>query len=115
MHELGVVFHIIKSVKNIAVENDLSDIASVTVEVGEVSTVIPSYLNDCWKWATDKEDALLKDTELLIETVPGITFCEECEKTYGTVEHGKICPYCKSDRTYLIQGNEFNIKEIEAC
>lgn len=115
MHELGVVFHIIKSVKNIAVENDLSDIASVTVEVGEVSTVIPSYLSDCWKWATDKEEALLKDTELLIETVPGITFCEECEKTYKTVEHGKICPYCKSERTYLIQGNEFNIKEIEAC
>lgn len=115
MHELGVVFHIIKSVKNIAAENDLSDIASVTVEVGEVSTVIPSYLSDCWKWATDKEEALLKDTELLIETVPGITFCEECEKTYETVEYGKICPYCKSERTYLIQGNEFNIKEIEAC
>ena len=110
MHELGVVFHIIKSVKNIAVENDLSDIASVTVEVGEVSTVIPSYLSDCWKWATDKEEALLKDTELLIETVPGITFCDECEKTYG-----KICPYCKSERTYLIQGNEFNITEIEEC
>ncbi|MBE5877409.1 MAG: hydrogenase maturation nickel metallochaperone HypA, partial [Lachnospiraceae bacterium] len=34
MHELGVVFHIVKSVKRIAKENNLSEIASVTVEVG---------------------------------------------------------------------------------
>ena len=115
MHELGVVFHIIKSVKKVAEENNLSDIASVTVEVGEVSGVIHSYLTDCWKWATDKEEDLLKETQLTIETIPAVTYCEDCEKTYGTVEHGKICPYCKSEQTYLIQGNEFNIKEIEAC
>lgn len=115
MHELGVVFHIMKSVKKIAEENNLSEIASVTVEVGEVSTVIPSYLTDCWKWATDKEEELLKDAQLMIETIPGVTYCEDCQQTYGTVEYGKICPHCKSENTYLIQGNEFNIKEIEAC
>ncbi len=115
MHELGVVFHIVKSVKRIAEENSLSEIASVTVEVGEVSTVIPSYLTDCWKWAMNKEDALLRSANLVVETIPGVTFCEDCEQTYGTVEHGKICPHCKSEHTYLLQGNEFNIKEIEAC
>ena len=115
MHELGVVFHIIKSVKKIAVENDLTKIASVKVELGEVSTVIPAYLTDCWKWATAKEGELFLDSQLLIETIPAVTYCEECEQTYETVSYGKICPHCKSERTYLIQGNEFNIKEIEAC
>lgn len=115
MHELGVVFHIIKSVKKVAAENDLKEIASVTVEIGEVSTVIPAYLTDCWKWAAGKEDGLLKESKLIVETLPGITYCEDCEKTYSTVEYGKICPYCQSERTYLIQGNEFNIREIEAC
>ncbi|MBE5877572.1 MAG: hydrogenase maturation nickel metallochaperone HypA [Lachnospiraceae bacterium] len=115
MHELGVVFHIVKSVKRIAKENNLSEIASVTVEVGEVSTVIPAYLTDCWKWAMNKEDALLHTAKLVVETLPGVTFCEDCKQTYGTVEFGKICPYCKSEHTYLLQGNEFNIKEIEAC
>jgi len=114
MHELGVVFHIIKSVKKIAVENDVTEVASVTVEIGEVSTVIPSYLTDCWKWAAAKEE-LLKDAKLLIETIPAITYCEDCEQTYETVEHGKICPHCQSEHTYLIQGNEFNIKELEVC
>lgn len=30
-----------------------------------------------------------------------------------TVAHGKTCPYCGGGNTFLIQGNEFNIKEIE--
>lgn len=115
MHELGVVFHIIKSVKKVAEENCLTDIASVTVEVGEVSGVIPSYLTDCWKWATDKEESLLKASALVVEDIAAVTYCEDCEKTYPTVEHGKTCPYCGSEHTFLIQGNEFNIKEIEAC
>lgn len=114
MHELGVVFHIIKGVEKVAEENDLTEIASVTVELGAVSTVIPHYLTDCWSWAADKND-LLRGAKLLIEEVPAITYCEDCGKTYDTVEHGKTCPHCGSGRTYLLQGNQVMIKEIEAC
>lgn len=113
MHELGVVFHVIKKVKNVAAENDLSEISSVTIELGEVSTVIPHYLTDCWKWATAKEE-MFQDAELIIEPIPAITYCEDCGKTYSTVEYGRLCPHCHSEKTYLIQGNEFLIKEIEA-
>ena len=114
MHELGVVFHIIKGVEKVAEENDLTEIASVTVELGQVSTVIPRYLTDCWRWAAEKND-LLRGAELLIEEVPAITYCEACGKTYGTVEYGKTCPHCGSGQTYLLQGNQVMIKEIEAC
>lgn len=114
MHELGIVFHIIKSMEAIAQENELSEIASVTLELGEVSTVIPSYLIKCWKWAVDKSE-LLKGSELKIETIAAVTYCETCRNTYRTVAYGKICPYCHSERTYLLRGNEVNIREIEAC
>ena len=49
MHELGVVFHVIKMVEEICEENNLTEIESVTLELGEVSTVIESYLHDVWK------------------------------------------------------------------
>ena len=114
MHELGVVFHVIKKVEEVAKENELTEIKSVTLEVGEVSTVIEDYLRKCWKWSIEKKSELLKETELIVEKIPAITYCEECKQTYSTVEYGKICPYCKSGETYLIQGNEFSIKEIEA-
>ena len=62
MHELGIVFHIVKTVEDIAVENQASKVGKVVLQIGE---------------------------------------------------HGKICPYCGSGRTYLVQGNEHQIKEIE--
>ncbi len=113
MHELGVVFHVIKSVNKIAAENDVKKISAVTIELGEVSSVLPYYLEDCWNWAVKKE-TVLKDAKLVIETIPAITYCEACEKTYETVNHGKICPHCGSERTYLLQGNEFVLKNIVA-
>ena len=114
MHELGVVFHIIKSVNKIAFENDVKRISAVSIELGEVSSVIPYYLEDCWNWAVKKE-TVLKDAKLIIETIPAVTYCEDCQKTYETVKYGKICPYCGSERTYLLRGNEFILKNVVAA
>lgn len=112
MHELGVVFYVIDDVKNVAALNNIEHVHSVTLEIGEVSTVIPEYLTDCWNWAVKKQD-ILNDCILRIERIDAVTFCEDCKKTYPTVKYGKVCPHCGSEKTFLIQGNEFNIKEIE--
>jgi len=114
MHELGIVFHIIKTVERVGEENQLTMVSSVTLQLGEVSGVVHTELADCWKWAVKKTE-LLKNAELLIETIPAVTFCESCDTTYETVQHGRICPHCGSERTYLVQGNEINLKEIAAC
>ena len=54
MHELGIVFHIIDTLEEVGKDNELSQIQRVTMEVGEVSTVIPEYLIDCWNWAVKR-------------------------------------------------------------
>lgn len=113
MHELGVVFHCIKQINEIAAENKVTKINAVTVEIGEVSTVIPYYFEDCWKWAVKKE-TVLKDAKIIIETIRAVTHCEDCGKDYPTVAHGKTCPHCGSGNTYLLTGNEIIIKQIEA-
>ena len=112
MHELGTVFYVIREVEQVVEENHLTKVASVTLEIGEVSGIIPYYLTDCWQWAIQKSQ-YLKEAELKIETVPAVTFCEDCKQTYPTVKYAKICPHCKSEHTYLVSGNEYNIKEIE--
>ena len=114
MHELGIVFHIIKSVEEIGAQNELTKVSSVTLELGEVSGIVPEYLTDCWKWAAAKSE-LLAGSELRVEQVDAVTYCEDCGKTDPTVQYAKICPHCGSDKTYLVTGNEVSIKEIEAC
>ncbi len=83
------------------------------VEIGEVSGVVPKYLSDAWLYFSKKEP-LLRECELKIETLEAVTYCENCEQTYRTIDYGKTCPYCHSGKTYLLSGNEFNIKEITA-
>ena len=112
MHELGIVFYIIRDVKKVAEENNVEHVSTVVMNIGEVSTIIPDYLTDCWRWAADKED-LLRGCELKVNTVPAVTYCEDCGKEFATVQHGKICPHCGSEHTYLLRGNEVEIKEIQ--
>lgn len=113
MHELSIVTHVAKTLDEVAVENNLKKIGSVTLEVGEVSGIMTDYFEDCWNYFKVKHP-ILKDSILKLEMIPAITFCEDCKQEYSTMQHGKICPYCKSEHTYLVQGNECNIKEIEA-
>lgn len=112
MHELGIVFYIIRDVKKVAEENDAKHVSAVVMNIGEVSTIIPDYLTDCWRWAADKEE-LLKGCELRINIIPAITHCDGCGLEYETVKHGKKCPGCGSENTWLLRGNEVEIKEIE--
>ena len=44
MHELGVTFHIMNHLEKVAAENKVTHVRKVTLELGEVSTVIESYL-----------------------------------------------------------------------
>ena len=108
MHELGTIYYVIETVEKLVAENDLKEVASITLEVGEVSGIIPEYLTDFWLYARKK-------TELKIEPIHAVTYCQACGQTYPTIPQGKICPHCGSGNTFLVTGNEYNIKEIEAC
>lgn len=113
MHELSTVAYIIDTVENICKEQDLSVVESITVQIGEVSAIIPEYIVDYFNWSKKKSE-FLKDAEMIVEDLKAVTFCQDCKKTYPTVEYGKECPYCHSKNTFLVTGNEYIIKEIVA-
>jgi hydrogenase nickel incorporation protein HypA/HybF len=69
---------------------------------------------DCWNYFKVKHP-VLAESELKLVTIPAVTFCGNCGKTYETVKYGKTCPKCGSGKTYLLRGNEFTIQEIEVC
>lgn len=112
MHELGIVYHIIRDVENVARANGVRRVSSVTLLLGEVSGVVPDLLLDAWRWAADKKP-VTQGAELVVEPVEAVTHCEACGRDYATVKHGKTCPHCGSGETYLLQGQEVMIKQIE--
>lgn len=112
MHELGIVIEIFELLDEITVEQNLSRINSVTIKVGELSGVIPSYFEECWKAAGLGSE--MENTALIIENIPAVAKCS-CGEEYEMTKHSRICPKCNKTDYEIISGKEFVIEQIEAC
>ncbi|MBQ1532405.1 MAG: hydrogenase maturation nickel metallochaperone HypA [Solobacterium sp.] len=113
MHELGIVTHCAKTIVDLAEENHLKKIGSVTLEIGEVSGIMTDYFVDCWNYFKVRYP-VIAESELKLKVMPAVTYCEDCRSTYETVKYGRTCPNCGSPHTYLLTGNECIISEVEA-
>ncbi|MBQ7598626.1 MAG: hydrogenase maturation nickel metallochaperone HypA [Clostridia bacterium] len=113
MHEMGIVLHLAKTLDETAAQEKLTRIGKVVLQVGEVSGIMTDLFTDAWDYFKGRHP-VLKDSELVLEQIPAVTYCDNCKGTYETVKYGKECPFCHSGETWLLKGNECIIKEIEA-
>lgn len=113
MHEVGVLIEVVKQVESIAKTNGLTKIDTLVLQIGELSSMIPRYIEVCYPAAVD--GTLLQDTKLKIEILPGNAICKQCNKVFNLILHKSKCPNCKSGDWELLSGKEFMIKEIIAC
>lgn len=113
MHELGIVYEVIKVVDGFVKENNITVVEKIVLEIGQLSQAIPRFIEECYPAAVD--ETAYADTELEIESLPAIGSCKNCSKDFNVIEHRKVCPQCGSSEFTLISGQEFNIKEIVAC
>lgn len=111
MHELGIVVRVIEQVEKVAEENNVSEVVKLTLEVGEVSGIVPDLFTDCFEWSK-KKSKYLQNCELELIILEAISYCRDCKETYKTTEYAKQCPHCGSTDTYLVSGNEISIKDI---
>lgn len=113
MHELSVCFEVINTLQELVAENELTEVQSVTLEIGELSSMIPKYMQECFPAAVD--GTMFEQTKLEIEVIPGLGKCRSCSQMYQLLPVNGVCPQCGVKDFELISGKEFNIKEIVAC
>lgn len=112
MHELGIVYEVIKVVDQVVKDNQLTRVEKIVLEIGQLSQAIPRFIQECYPAAVDQ--TAYEDTKLEIISVEAIGQCHVCHTEYNIITQHKICPSCQSTSFKLIQGQEFNIKEIVA-
>ncbi len=78
MHEVGIMIEVIKNIENLARINRLTKIDTLVLQIGELSSVIPRYIEACYPAAVD--GTLLQDTKLKIEILPGNAICKSVIK-----------------------------------
>ncbi len=112
MHELGIVYEVIKVVDSFVQENQITHVEKIILEIGQLSQAIPRFIESCYPAAVD--GTAYEATSLEIITLPAIGQCTSCQTHYNIVDNRKVCPTCASENFKLISGQEFSIKEIVA-
>ena len=100
MHEMTLAISAIKSVIEFARDNDIDEIDTVVLEIGELSLVVPQYMEDAYYAAVP--GTMLEHTKLRMDIVPGNGICRDCGKVYNIIEHKGRCPVCGSESKELL-------------
>jgi hydrogenase nickel incorporation protein HypA/HybF len=107
------MFNVVSSVESFARKNGVQKIDTLVLQVGELSPVVPHYIEACYPAAVD--GTMLQETKLKIEILPGNAICKDCNKVFNFLENRGNCPNCASHNHEVLSGKEFLIKEIIAC
>ena len=110
MHEIGIVRQLLRTVTDFAAENRVSEIREVVVDCGELSLVIPAYLEELYPVVV--KGSILENAKLRIHMIPGLAECEDCDEIFNVVEHKGYCPNCGSFDKTVLSGKDFTIREI---
>lgn len=113
MHELGILNAMVHTLETVVRENGLQQVEKLVIEVGELSGVVPRYLQQCWPAASYQ--TFMENTQLELEVVPGIVSCKTCGRVFNAMDSDLRCPDCSGQDMEILQGNDILIKEILCC
>ena len=110
MHEIGIVRQLVRTVTEFALQNGVSAIGEVVADCGELSLVSPEYVEELYPVAA--KGSILENAKLIINIVPGLAECEECDEIFNVIENKGYCPNCGSFDKTVLSGKDFTIREI---
>jgi len=118
MHELSMADAMVKTVLDVAKENNAQEITEVTIEVGELTMLNPEQLK--FMIEVLSENTLLEGAEIRIDTIPIEIECKSCDYV-GAIKSDELdhyvtivnCPECQKRDLEIIKGRECTVKSIK--
>ena len=71
---------------------------------------IPEYVEEIYPVVA--KGTMFESIKLIINVVPGLAECNECNEIFNVIEHEGYCPNCGSFEKEILSGKDFLIKEI---
>ena len=109
---MGIALQIIE-IAQAAIPKDLNEVrvAKVNLSVGKLAAVVPDSLLFCFELVA--EDTPFAGAELVIEEIPVVARCKDCQ-TRWTIEDSRFeCPKCHSGQIEILSGRELDVMSIE--
>jgi hydrogenase nickel incorporation protein HypA/HybF len=112
MHELSIAMSIIEGASQEALSRGAARVNAVHLKLGPLSGVVKDAL--LFSYGLACEGTLLEGSQLVIEEVPVIVHCPNCEteKTLDSIQRF-CCPACGTLTSEIVSGKELELVAIE--
>ncbi len=113
MHEVSIALGMVDELMKIARQNNAKKITNVKLKIGRMSGIVTDSLIFAFD-AIKPEYPMLSESEIIIEEVPLVYKCNECNVSFNTDDiYFPACTNCKSYNLKLVSGEEQHIENVE--
>ena len=108
MHEMSITQGVVDICESHA---EGRRVTSVTLEIGDLSGVVPDAIEFCFDACT--RGTALEGARLIIERAPARGHCHGCGTEFALAACFDPCPSCGGYGVELLSGEELRVKELE--
>jgi len=111
MHELPVTMSILSIVLEHAKTVQASRIKRINVNIGELSGVVPEYVQ--LQFGFLSKDTIAAGASLSIRQPPAELRCRSCATVFSPGNRNWACPSCCGQKIEIISGRECYVESME--
>lgn len=111
MHEFTIIQNIFPILDEVAKRNHLKLINKIFLKVGGLRQVVLEFLQ--FAFVTIAKGTIAEGAELVVELIPIMARCKNCQKQFIIEEKAYICPHCNSSELEILTGKEIILENIE--
>ncbi len=109
---MGIAQKIVEiALESIPEDAENPKIEKMNLRIGKFASVVEDSLRFCFGIIV--KDTPLEDTELVIENVPVLVHCNQCDFEWEVDDPIFKCPECKGTDLDMLSGREIDIESIE--
>jgi hydrogenase nickel incorporation protein HypA/HybF len=111
VHEMSIAQSLIDILREEMLTHNAKTLRSVRLNIGQMSAIVPDALSFCFQIITGGTE--LEGARLIMDIIPLMGYCNECEKEFEIKDYAFLCPSCGSTKINTIGGQDLSIVEIE--
>lgn len=110
MHELSIVLSIVDAATREVARENAERVKRIELDIGDLAGIEWQSFDFAWQPAT--QNTVLADAELVVNHIPALAECVNCQAEFSKKQPYDACPQCGTFLHLLKSGKELKIKSL---
>ncbi len=112
MHEFALTNDLLTAAREESRNAGIVRLDKIIVRIGDLSGICIDSIEFAFGFLKE-EDEMTKNTELVVERIPGKGKCTQCGREIELDKLFLYCPYCETSTVEITEGRDFIIARLE--